>query len=351
MSTKRDRYAGQGSIHGVVVVDKPTGPTSHDVVAAARRHFGTRRVGHAGTLDPMATGVLVLLLGEATKLSSHLTRDVKTYEAVVAFGSSTTTLDAQGTVTRRRPLAAGWLSEEALEGALQSELERELQIPPAVSAIKVAGTAAHARVRRGEAVELAPRDVRLHEVRLLRWDHQQITAELTVSKGYYVRAFARDLGDALGVPAHLAALRRTRSGPFTLAQAVPFPLEGVVPPLSLLEVARRAFPLALLTLAGAERARSGKRLRLHDDYQPAGAPTPEMVSPVTNSEGIPERSIDDLGGGALEAATPKTAPLVACAFENRLVALAEEIDPETLKIVRGIHDPTGPDLHAPGAVG
>src|SRR5690606_19593338 len=139
VSTKRDRYAGQGSIHGVVVVDKPTGPTSHDLVAAARRHFGTRRVGHAGTLDPMATGVLVLLLGEATKLSSHLTRAVKTYEAVFAFGSSTTTLDAQGTVTRRRALTAGWLSEETLPKALQAELERELQIPPAVSAIKVGG--------------------------------------------------------------------------------------------------------------------------------------------------------------------------------------------------------------------
>src|SRR5690606_10030869 len=121
---------------------------------------------------------------------------------------------------------------------------------PAVSAIKVGGTAAHvlaaahAGVSGGEDVELAPRDVRLHELRLLRWDDQQLTVELTVSKGYYVRAFARDLGDALGVPAHLATLRRTRSGPFTLAQAVPFPLEGTVHPLSLLDVARQAFPLA-----------------------------------------------------------------------------------------------------------
>lgn len=348
MSTKRDRYAGQGSIHGVVVVDKPTGPTSHDLVAAARRHFGTRRVGHAGTLDPMATGVLVLLLGEATKLSSHLTRDVKTYEAVVAFGSSTTTLDAQGTVTRRRALTAGWLSEETLAKALQAELERELQIPPAVSAIKVGGTAAHARVRRGEDVELAPRDVRLHELRLLRWDDQQLTVELTVSKGYYVRAFARDLGDALGVPAHLAALRRTRSSPFTLAQAVPFPLEGTVHPLSLLDVARQAFPLAHLTRDGVERARSGKRLREHDDYQPAATALPTRQPPEATS---PPTNVDELGLTSLGNVTPDAPSLVACAFENRLIALAEEAAPGTLKIVRGIHDPTGPDLHAPGAVG
>lgn len=330
MSTKRSRHAGHGSIHGVVVVDKPSGPTSHDVVAAARRHFRTRRVGHAGTLDPLATGVLVLLLGEATKLSSHLTRDVKTYEAVVAFGSATTTLDAAGSVTRRRDLSEDWLSAQALSAALDVELRRELQVPPAVSAIKVDGTAAHARVRRGEDVQLAPRDVRLHRVRLLDWDQGHATLELTVSKGYYVRAFARDLGDALGVPAHLASLRRTSSGPFFLSQAVPFPLRGDIEPLTLLRVARQAFSRATLTEVGLERARSGKQLRVEEDYEYEAHPSSAPV---------------------LAPPHPGEPPLVACCFGDRLVALAEPLGAGSLKIVRGIHDPGPADLHAPGSVG
>lgn len=329
------RYAGHGTVHGVVVVDKPEGPTSHDVVAAARRHFGTRRIGHAGTLDPLATGVLVLLLGEATKLSAFLTRDAKSYRTEVVFGAATTTLDAQGTVTRRRELPAGWLTRAALEGALHQELDRRLQVPPAVSAIRVDGKRAHARARQGEDLEMAPRDVRLHEVQVVEWNDRRLVIELTVSKGYYVRSFARDLGEALGVPAHVGALRRTRSGPFTLAEARPFPPPEGVLPLPLVEVARQAFPVATLTERGVARARMGQPLSAPDDFERVTDERPPSARPEGPDapEGLP------------------VACLEASIDGSRLVALAGLAGPGTLRILRGIHDPAPSRLHAPGSVG
>ena len=136
---------------GLLVVDKPRGPTSHDIVAQARRRFATRAVGHAGTLDPMATGVLVLLFGEALKLSSHLTLDTKTYIAEVHFGTATDTLDAEGRVTVSEELAPGALEPSRVEAALAKELGRTAQVPPAVSSIKVGGERAHRLARRGDA--------------------------------------------------------------------------------------------------------------------------------------------------------------------------------------------------------
>lgn len=324
MSRQRARQGKHGPVHGVLVVDKPSGPTSHDVVAAARRHFGTRRVGHAGTLDPLATGVLVLLFGEATKLSAHLTRDRKTYVADVVFGTSTVTLDKEGAITRRRELTPGWLSAEVLEAALEQERGRTLQVPPAVSAIKVDGKRAHARTRSGETFDLAPRDVSVHEARLLDWSDQGARVELSVSKGYYVRAFARDLGEALGVPAHLGALRRTRSGPFDLESAVPFPPPRDVRVLPLAEAARRAFSVVELTEEGELRAQQGKLL-LPGDYEPEDA---------------------------LEAASERPWATLACLRGNRLVALAEPGPSGALRIVRGIHDAAGaeaPDGEGLGA--
>jgi len=204
------------TVHGVLVVDKPGGMTSHDVVARARRLFGTRAVGHAGTLDPMATGVLVLLFGEACKLSAYLTGQDKTYSAGVRFGSATDSLDADGRVTEERTLPAGWLARETLDRALAVERARTLQVPPAVSAISEGGRRAYQRVRAGETVELAPRPVRVARLELLEWSDAGVDVELEVSKGYYVRAFARDLGATLGVPAHLGRLRRLTSGAFSL---------------------------------------------------------------------------------------------------------------------------------------
>lgn len=248
------------SVHGVLVVDKPSGPTSHDVVARARRLYQTREVGHAGTLDPMASGVLVLLFGEACKLSQYLTGQAKRYRAEVRFGTSTDTLDAAGSVVEAASLPAGWLEPARLAAALDAERARLLQVPPAVSAIQVGGVRAHRAARRGEALALEPRPVRVAELRALAQADAAITLELEVSKGYYVRALARDLGAALGVPAHLSALRRLASGQLTLAHAVAWPLEAPAPLLSLVDAARSALPCATLTDEGVARARTGKAL-------------------------------------------------------------------------------------------
>src|SRR5262245_57285998 len=182
---------------GLLVVDKPKGPTSHDIVARARRLFSTRAVGHAGTLDPMATGVLVLLFGEALKLSAYLTLEEKTYVAKVSFGSTTDTLDADGKVTSSEPLAPSTLDAERVEVALEAERARTSQVPPAVSSIKVGGERAHRLARRGETPSLEPRPVRVQRLSLLARNEDSLELEVTASKGYYVRSLARDLGEAL----------------------------------------------------------------------------------------------------------------------------------------------------------
>ena len=225
--------------HGLLIVDKPEGPTSHDIVHAARRVLRTRRVGHAGTLDPMATGVLVLLLGEATKLSDLATAADKTYRARVSFGRATASHDATGATTHESTVTLSQLGEAALQAALQAERERTLQVPPAVSAIKLQGRRAYALARAGEAPELPPRAVRMFELRELERDETTLSLELRVSKGYYVRALARDLGLALGVPAHLSQLRRISSGSFTLAEACSWPPPSPPPLLPLREILPR----------------------------------------------------------------------------------------------------------------
>lgn len=245
---------------GLLVVDKPKGPTSHDIVARARRLFSTRAVGHAGTLDPMATGVLVLLFGEALKLSAYLTLDRKTYLAEIELGATTDTLDAQGTVTERKPLEPDTLEPDRVEAALAGERQRRLQTPPVVSSIKVGGERSHRLTRRGAPPELEPRPVEVERLVLLSSEGARLSVEVTASKGYYVRALARDLGEALGTCAHLTALTRTRSGAFTLEGAVRWPPETVPPLVSVVEVARRALPCAELTAAGAAKARLGQKL-------------------------------------------------------------------------------------------
>lgn len=248
------------SLDGVLVVDKPSGATSHDIVAQARRLFGVRAVGHAGTLDPMATGVLVLLFGEACKLSSHLTADDKSYLATVAFGATTDTLDAEGRVTETTELAPGWLSPSALAHALDVERARTAQVPPAVSAIQVGGRRAYDLARRGAAVELAPRAVSLKALEVIEQSADTLRVKLTVSKGYYVRAFARDLGQTLGVPAHLASLRRLTSGAFSLDEAIAWPPSERPPLIPLAEAARRSLPVTRLSPDAVARARRGQRL-------------------------------------------------------------------------------------------
>jgi tRNA pseudouridine55 synthase len=206
---------------GLVVVDKPGAMTSHDVVARVRRLAGTRKVGHAGTLDPMATGVLVIGVEKATRLLGHLLLAEKAYDATVRLGVATTTDDAEGEVTAAASTSA--LDEATVRAAATAFVGTIEQVPSAVSAVKVEGKRAYARVRAGEDVVLEPRTVTVHElvVRDVRPALETIDLDVSVrcSSGTYIRAVARDLGATLGVGGHLTALRRTAVGPYDLTAA------------------------------------------------------------------------------------------------------------------------------------
>ncbi len=213
--TPRERRPFAGD--GLVLVDKPAGWTSHDVVARLRGLAGTRKVGHAGTLDPMATGVLVLGVGKATRLLGHLALTDKTYTATVRLGATTVTDDAEGDVLLLRDASA--VTDEAVREGLAALTGSLQQVPSAVSAIKVDGVRSYTRVRAGEQVELAARAVTVSRFALLARRGQDLDVVVDCTSGTYVRALARDLGAALGVGGHLSALRRTRVGPFELTAA------------------------------------------------------------------------------------------------------------------------------------
>ena len=273
---------------GVLVIDKPRGPTSHDVVARIRRALSTREVGHSGTLDPMATGVLVVAVGEATKLVPWLTAHEKAYEATIALGVETDTLDADGRETRREPLGAGLLLALAesrgpsvapvLRAALEAERARTSQVPPAFSAIQKDGERAYARARRGETVELAPREVRVHRLEVVACSDAPpwLTVRVEVDKGFYVRSLARDLAAALSTVGHLTSLRRTRSGCFTVEEALPLdtPDDELAARVEhLARAASRALPVARLTEVGARDARHGRPVQAGDIDAPEAGPS------------------------------------------------------------------------------
>jgi len=206
-------------MHGVLIIDKPQGPTSFEVVRRVRSALGIRRAGHTGTLDPMATGVLPIVLGEATKLASLLTEGDKAYDAVVRLGVVTDTQDVTGTVLESRPVPP--LSAELLEAALARFRGTFLQVPPMYSAVKVKGKRLYERARAGESVERTPRQVTVHSLVLRDFSASECTLSVRCSKGFFVRSLAEDLGRALGCGGALRSLRRTGSGPFGLDRALP----------------------------------------------------------------------------------------------------------------------------------
>jgi len=201
-----------------VLVDKPEGPTSHDIVQRVRRAYGTRAVGHTGTLDPFATGLLVVLLGRATRLARFVEAQPKRYLAVARLGVTTETDDPTGAVTATHEVAA--LEEAAVRDALLALRGEGRQRPPVYSAKRVQGERSYNRARRGAAVELAQVPVTVHDLELLSWRNPELRFRVTVSAGTYVRALARDLGERLGVGAHLIALRREAIGPLSVDDAV-----------------------------------------------------------------------------------------------------------------------------------
>ena len=297
--------ASTDAVSGLLIVDKPQGITSHDVVSRTRRLAHTRRVGHAGTLDPMATGVLVLGINKATRLLTWITDHSKRYEAQVRFGVETTTEDAEGEVTSAK--GCDGLGNEEIEAVLSRFRGTISQVPSAVSAIKVNGKRAYARVRAGEDVKLEPREV---EISLLEAQGQprshrveyalegksthvncvDLNLVVECSAGTYIRALARDLGNALGCGAHLISLRRTRVGEFSIdcahtlqsldEAAVQSGGEAPLPLTSLSDAAREMFPCLLLSEAEAgafshgqaPRREASEVLRFVEDYFPGTQP-------------------------------------------------------------------------------
>lgn len=280
------------ALSGVLPVDKPVGPTSHDAVAAVRRALKTREVGHTGTLDPFASGLLLVCVGRATRLAEYLTGLPKTYVATMRLGEATDTDDLTGEVIAS---SDAWrsLSAEAVEAALRAQVGTIQQLPPSFSAKKVGGERMYAAARRGEAVERKPVAVTIYAIRLLRVDLPEVEMEVECGAGTYIRAIARDAGAALGVGGHLRALRRTSVGPHSVERAVP-----------------------LEALGDADRV------------------TAAMLSPLESAAHLPRVTVDEEGivalryGRVLPAPddAPEATPLALASTEGELLAIGERID-------------------------
>ncbi len=269
-------------MNGVLVVDKPKGITSFDVVRDVRRALKVKKVGHTGTLDPMATGVLPICIGDGTKIAQFITEATKAYDATVKLGSTTDTLDAEGKVLESRPVPV--LTRELIEAAFAKFRGPIFQTPPMYSAVKIGGKRLYELARAGEEVERAARPVTVFELLLRDFSADEIKLSVTCSKGFFVRTLAAELGEALGCGAHLCALRRTQSGPFALSQAIP--LAELVAQGPELAVARlvglndslKDLPVLQVTEAEAARVRHGGLVEvagqlsgLHRVLEPSGA--------------------------------------------------------------------------------
>lgn len=316
---------GSSGLSLCVGVDKPAGMTSHDAVGACRRIFGERRVGHTGTLDPMATGVLPVLVGSATRLSSYLTGHDKVYEARIAFGASTDTDDAQGEVVRERPVPP----EVGDTGFALSVLGRftgaQKQIPPVYSALKRGGKKACDEARKGNVIELDPRDIAVHDARLLRIDDAlgPVTWDVrfAVSKGTYIRSLARDIGRACGTEAHLSALRRVASGSICIDECVSLETLTEVGSRAALDPVRAlGYAICFVSEEEAARVRNGQPLpfegRAFHAYETAAADVCACTS------GVRERTAPADGDLVSIAAADKLLALYRC--DDRAQALKAE---------------------------
>ncbi len=226
-----------GPHDGLLLVDKPSGPTSHDIVAQIRRRFRYDKVGHGGTLDPMATGLLVLLIGKATKISERVMGHDKTYEGILRLGVETDSQDADGQIVAEHDPSA--ITFEQVEAQMKARLGDQLQTPPMVSAIKIKGVPLYKLARKGQTVERAPKLIHVYRFELVKFAPPEVAFRVECTKGTYVRTLAHDIGQSLGVGAHLGQLRRTRIGQLDVAQASP--LDDL---LSLSSLDGRILPLA-----------------------------------------------------------------------------------------------------------
>jgi tRNA pseudouridine55 synthase len=307
-------------MRGVLIVDKAEGPSSHDVVRVARRVFGTRSVGHAGTLDPMASGVLVLGIGEGTKLLAHLSATDKRYSATLKLGAETDSLDAHGRVIEEAPVPSE-LSRELVQAAAARFVGETLQRAPAISAIKQAGVPLYARVRRGEDVVAPERRVFVHALEIVEVGAGTIEFQVHCAKGFYVRSLARDLARALGTCGHLTRLRRIASGRFEVGSAVGFDLlqrAAGRDDESRAAVHARTLPLAA-ALAGFPRVEV----------------TGEGLEDIRHGRPVVRERI---AGGEFPAVGAEPIALVDGEGELRALGRAEE---GRLVILRGVHSAKG----------
>jgi len=272
-------------MNGFLLVDKPSGMTSHDVVAKIRKRFGTKKVGHAGTLDPMATGVLVLGLGVATRLLPYITDGKKAYDGTIRLGAATHTDDREGDVLSTSDTSA--LTEEAIRSGLAAMVGTIMQRPSSVSAIKVDGKSAHQRVREGEVVDLPAREVTIESITVgdIRRVDGFLDIDISVhcSAGTYIRSIARDLGDALNVGGHLTALRRTEVAPFAINECGPF---ETVDAISAVNGIKRVLPVRTLSMEEMREISFGRQLEANADSSvyAAIAPDGEFAALITNRD-------------------------------------------------------------------
>lgn len=278
-----NRQPATGNLSGALLIDKPIGPTSHDVVARARRALGERSIGHTGTLDPLATGLLVLLTGRATRLASLMTGALKTYEATVRLGFSTNTFDAAGERQAiDHGIAPAAIDDAAVDDVIEAMRQQRSQTPPAFSAKQVGGVRAYKLARRNEAPVLQPVDVCVYAMAWRRAEPDVLHVTLTCSAGYYVRAMAQEIGERLGCGAHLEALRRTRVGAFDVADAVPLDVlqrdeaGAAVARLMPMEALLPEMPAVALDEAGAVRAGHGNLIA---GVPPGEAPRYRLLGP------------------------------------------------------------------------
>jgi len=303
-------------VDGLLIVDKPVGPTSHDVVARVRRVLGERRIGHTGTLDPAASGVLPLVVGRATRLARFLSAADKAYEATVKLGVETDTRDRLGQ-TVGAPHTGPFPTRETIDRALDEFRGTFLQQPPVYSAKRIGGKRSHHLARAGQARGILPARlptpvfVTAHAIEIVSCEDDRVTIAVTCSAGFYLRSLAHDLGDRLGTGAHLEALRRTRSGGFTIAAAVPLAVvegdrEGAIAALVPLADVLAALSSVTLTDEGARRAGHGRDLGPSDIAGGPSAGLPAAQAPVSGAP--PRVRLLDRQGNLIGVAEPARTP-------------------------------------------
>jgi len=275
-------------MNGILNINKAIGMTSHDVVAKVRKILRQKRVGHAGTLDPAASGVLPICLGQGTRVAEYLSESGKAYQAEVIFGVVTDTYDSEGVVTRTASIAD--LALPQIEEALTHFLGAQTQVPPRYSAIKIQGQPAYKRTRAGEEISLEPRSIAITRLEIIGWDSPRLTLGIECSKGTYIRSLAYDLGEYLGCGAHLGALVRTRSGPFLLSDSIPLEQLAEAAASGTLEKylfpadrALQNYPALLLDAATTERVLHGNAFK-YSHYN-RDLPTPPDLARVYDTSG------------------------------------------------------------------